>query len=160
MNSVKILKSQIEDIDILNHISFASKKHWGYPDELMELWKEDMLLTESDFEVQQIYKLVLEEKIIGFCAIQELTEAYDVTNLWIEPSHIGKGFGKLLLSFCIEKVVLNNKPIIVEADPNAEAFYENQGFVTYDQKESLPKGRFLPLMRKESLTNSDLFDNA
>lgn len=148
MNSTKVFKAQIEEIDILNRISFASKQHWGYPEEWMELWKEDLLLTERDFEVQQIYKLVLEKMIIGFCAIQELPEVYDVTNLWIEPTQIGKGFGKLLLSFCIEKVVRNDKPIIVEADPNAEAFYASQGFVTYGQKESLPKGRFLPVMKK------------
>lgn len=148
MNSTKVFKAQIEEIDILNRISFHSKQHWGYPEEWMELWKEDLLLTERDFEVQQIYKLVLEKMIIGFCAIQELPEVYDVTNLWIEPTQIGKGFGKLLLSFCIEKVVRNDKPIIVEADPNAEAFYASQGFVTYGQKESLPKGRFLPVMKK------------
>ncbi|KYG81783.1 GNAT family N-acetyltransferase [Roseivirga echinicomitans] len=153
MNSAHIFKAQIEDIDTLNRISFHSKQHWGYPDELMELWKEDLLLTKIEFEIQHIYKLVLEEKIIGFCAIQELNEAYDVTNLWIAPAHIGHGFGKLLLSFCIKKVVVSNKPIIVEADPNAEAFYANQGFVTYAQKESLPKGRFLPLMRRDSNHN-------
>ncbi|WP_323756386.1 GNAT family N-acetyltransferase [Roseivirga sp.] len=148
MSLAKTLQAQIEDIDELNLISFTSKQHWGYPEEWMELWKEDLLLTETDFEIQQIYKLVLEGKIIGFCAIQELTEAYDVTNLWIEPAHIGLGFGKMLLSFCIEKAVKNDKPIIVEADPNTEAFYANQGFVTYGQKESLPKGRFLPLMKR------------
>ncbi|KYG83074.1 hypothetical protein AWW67_06530 [Roseivirga seohaensis] len=153
MNSTEIILAQIEDINELNRISFASKQHWGYPEEWMELWKEDLLLTERDFEVQQIYKLVLEKMIIGFCAIQELPEVYDVTNLWIEPTQIGKGFGKLLLSFCIEKVVLNNKLIVVEADPNAEAFYANQGFVTYGQKESLPKGRFLPLMKKSLYHN-------
>tara|TARA_R110000796_G_scaffold252645_2_gene390223 strand:- start:85298 stop:85765 length:468 start_codon:yes stop_codon:yes gene_type:complete len=155
MNSVEIIKAQITDIDDLNRISFASKQHWGYPEEWMELWKKDMLLTETDFKVQHIYKLVLENKIIGFCAIQESTEVYDVTNLWVEPMYIGNGFGKLLLSFCIKKVVLNNKPIVVEADPNAEAFYASQGFTTYAQKESLPKGRFLPLMKMALSDNSD-----
>lgn len=148
MNSIKIHKAGIEDIDVLNRISLASKHHWGYPKEWMELWKDDMLLKETDFETQHIYKLVFAQNIIGFCAIQELPKVYDVTNLWVQPEHIGKGFGKLLLSFCIEKIVLNNKPIIVEADPNAEAFYASQGFVTYAQKESLPKGRFLPLMKR------------
>jgi len=68
--------------------------------------------------------------------------------LWILPDHIGQGFGKALLNESLERVISANKPIIVESDPNSETFYAKQGFITFDQRESLPKGRFLPLMKK------------
>ena len=60
---------------------------------------------------------------------------------------MGKGFGKVLLQHSLKEVVKKEKDIIVVADPNAETFYVKQGFVTYDQIESLPKGRFLPVMK-------------
>ena len=46
-----------------------------------------------------------------------------------------------------DEVVNEPKEIIVESDPNAEAFYTSQGFETFDKIESFPKGRFLPVMR-------------
>ena len=66
------------------------------------------------------------------------------------PETIGKGLGKALLLASLGRVVRKDLPILVEADPNAEAFYKKQGFVTYDKKESFPKGRYLPLMKMDS----------
>jgi GNAT superfamily N-acetyltransferase len=144
----KITKAFLSEIEILNKISIASKAYWGYPDEWMEKWHDALLLSDADFDDHIIFKIEDEESIIGFCVMTEHLEAYEVLHLWILPDFIGKGYGKKLLNHTIKQVVTKNKPIIVEADPNAEAFYISQGFVTFDQVESEPKGRFLPVMRK------------
>lgn len=144
-----IKKAVIKDLPILNTISVASKMHWNYPPAWMEKWIDGLMLKAQDLEEQEIYTLVLSDSIIGFCAMQELEEVYEVNHLWVLPEHIGKGYGKHLLLETMKKVVKKEKAIIVEADPNAEAFYFKQGFITFDRKESYPKGRFLPLMKKK-----------
>jgi len=147
---IRIEKALIADLEVLNEISISSKAFWKYPKAWLELWEEDMKLTPQDITQQHVYKLIEAQGIIGFCAIFETEEQYEIEHLWILPTAIGKGYGKYLMEYCMQKVITKDKPIVVVVDPNAEGFYQKQGFETYAQKESLPKGRFLPLMRKGS----------
>jgi GNAT superfamily N-acetyltransferase len=141
-------KAHTCDIPTLNKISVASKSYWGYPPEWIKKWLPDLHLSEPDFSTQSIYKLDLGGSIIGFCAIQENKSKYEIMHLWVLPDYIGKGYGALLLNESLKKTMMQIKDIIVEADPNAEAFYARQGFSTFDKVASYPKGRFLPLMKK------------
>lgn len=148
MKNISIKKETASELPILNKISVRSKMYWNYPIAWMEKWSDGMMLHEKDLEEQEVYTLMLSKEVIGFCSIQELENDYEIINLWVLPSYIGKGYGKYLLNKTMEKVVKEEKNIIVEADPNAESFYAKQGFVTFGQKESYPKGRFLPIMKK------------
>lgn len=140
--------AKIDDLITLNEISFKSKAYWGYPDEWMEKWKDDLTMSEEEFFHSNILVVEVENRIIGFSSIVENAENYELNHLWLLPEIIGKGVGKKLLNKTIEIFVKAEKPIILLADPNAEAFYSSQGFVTFDKLESFPKERFLPLMRK------------
>ena len=139
----------VADLPILNHISITSKAHWGYPQEWLDHWKAGLTLAENHLTEYAILVAELEDQVIGFCAISEQVEQYQVEHLWVMPEHIGKGYGKQLLDQALSRFTSSDKPIIVEADPNAETFYQRQGFVTIGQVESYPPGRFLPIMQKE-----------
>ncbi len=154
--NISFRRAVLSDIKDLNQISAESKQYWGYPDEWMENWIDELTLSEENIGDQIVIVAEIEEEIIGFCSIIDGTEYYEVIHLWVLPKYIGKGYGKQLLDKTIEESVSQNKPIIVEADPNAERFYEKQGFVTFDKVESFPKGRFLPIMKKN--TKYSLFD--
>jgi len=145
----EIIKATLADIDELNKISVASKMYWNYPDEWIEKWMNDLTLSEKDFPEQEIYKVANENEIIGFCAIKENDNAYEIMHLWIKPQFIGKGYGEVLIHESMKKIVTKTKPVIAESDPNAEEFYAKQGFKKIGERESYPKGRFLPVMRKD-----------
>ena len=113
----------------------------------MERWKPDLELRKVDLDQQQILVLSDAEQPIGFSAIEDLSEHIEVHHLWLLPTHIGKGLGKRLLQQSLTKAFELGKPIIVDADPNAEGFYTNFGFITFEQVPSYPPGRFLPRMR-------------
>jgi ribosomal protein S18 acetylase RimI-like enzyme len=138
------------DLPILNQISIQSKRHWGYPEEWIAKWEHDMMVAEKDLVAQTIIVAMAGGVVAGFCAVVEQKENYEVTHLWILPEYMGQGLGKQLLEVSLESIIKASKPIIVESDPNAEAFYEKQGFITYDKIESYPPGRFLPVMRKNN----------
>lgn len=146
---MKFRSAEIKDIEALNQISLASKRYWNYPEEWIQRWKDDLLISELDLINLVITVVTENNEIKGFCAIREADSYYEVEHLWLRPETIGKGFGKALLLAALGKIVRKDLPIMVEADPNAEAFYKKQGFVTYDKKESFPKGRYLPLMKME-----------
>lgn len=146
---VQITQAATSDIEELNQLSIESKMHWNHPEEWMEKWKANLALTKEDFSTHSIFKLTeASGSILDFCAIKEHVKEYEVVHLWIKPTSIGKGYGRQLLNESIRRAVIKNKPVVVEADPNAARFYLSQGFITFSKKESFPAGRFLPLMRK------------
>lgn len=141
-------KPSTKDLPTLNHISWHSKSFWGYPEAWMEQWRDDLKITEEILQTQSVLLAEEEETTIGFCVISENAEQYEVEHLWILPEHIGKGFGKQLLDQALAEFTTDQKLIQVVADPNAESFYQRQGFTTFKQLESSPPGRFLPVMKK------------
>ena len=147
--NINIIKAVQEDIPTLNRISLASKQHWGYPQEWIDHWREDLKVTPTHFKENIVIKAVLDTNIIGFCIMGETDNEYEVLHLWIDPPYIGKGYGKTLLNQSMEMVITQPKDILVEADPYAESFYKKMGFDTIGEVKSVyPEGRVLPLMRK------------
>ena len=145
-----IFKAEIKDMEILNSICFDSKMYWNYPPEWMEKWKDELELKANDLLSQHIFKMQEESgSIAGFCSVKENEAEYEILHLWIRPEFIGKGYGKYLLRESLHRVAVKEKPVIVEADPNAEKFYASQGFTTFDYRQSYPEGRLLPLMKME-----------
>lgn len=148
MNNLLVERATREDNEKLNTIAYEAKSHWGYPEDWMRMWKDDLLISKEYIEGNYVYKLLYGNEIIAFIAIEEDADCFQITHLWVSPEYMGKGVGKKLLNEVVLKVVKPGVQIIVESDPNAEEFYKKQGFVTFDRRESTPQGRFLPLMRK------------
>ena len=148
-------KALKHDLPELNRISLISKKHWGYPEEWIKKWMKDLTVTAGDLISHETLVMEFERRIIGFCSIKNQGDHYEVMHLWVLPEFIGKGYGKILLKETLTSFILEDKPIWVLADPNAESFYEKQGFMTFEKVESYPKGRFLPMMKMNSFYHVD-----
>ena len=73
----------------------------------------------------------------------------ELDDLFIDEGFEGKGLGKKLLQHALETArSLGYKMMIIQADPNAQTFYEKQGAIRFAEKESLSiKGRMLPLLK-------------
>lgn len=142
---MKIEKSEKEDHKILSEITYQGKAFWGYEKEQLEKWKNDLTITEEYIENNETFKLIVNDKTIGYYSILKLeNEVIKLDNLFLLPEYIGKGYGKTLMNDCIEKAKENNiKKIILDSDPNAELFYKSFGFEVYDKLESSIKNRFL-----------------
>lgn len=147
---MKFRKALLIDISRLNEISFSSKRYWGYPEKWIEHWTEDLIITEKHLHEQKIIVLELESLLIGYCAILDHGDHYEIMHLWVIPKYIGNGYGKALLKEALHNYVEVDKPVLVTADPNAESFYHKQGFMTFQKVESFPPGRFLPVMKMKS----------
>ena len=147
-NDARVEKAMPYDLPVLNKISVESKMHWGYPLDWLQNWVETLRITRKFLEQNFVYKIST-DRIIGFCAIVKSQVGYEVVHLWISPKYIGKGYGKKLLLETLQMVITEKSEVFVESDPNSEMFYQSQGFTTFGQKESYPKGRFLPVMKRE-----------
>ena len=120
------------DASTLSSIAWCSKQYWGYPEEWMNQWKEDLSISEQylmDEEVE-VVKIMDQENTIGFYSLQPNQEyqCLEIGHFWLLPDNIGKGYGKLafnaLLNHLRKKGV---NRLVIEADPNAAGFYEQMG---------------------------------
>ena len=89
--------------------------------------------------LQNFILLIEDEKPVGFASyssLEEHPEAYKLHKLYCLPSTQGKGYGKALLAFIIDKARAAGKTVLelnVNRYNNAKLFYEKMGFtVAYD----------------------------
>lgn len=146
---MKIERATEEDHVALTGLTKKSKAFWGYSPEQMKGWDEILTITQDYISDNGTFKLVLEDKIIGYYSVVSINAAtLKIDNLFICPDFIGKGHGKILINHIFQKAVSEKyTDIILESDPNAELFYSRFGFTTIAQTETSPGNRSLPLMK-------------
>lgn len=92
----------------------------------------------------QYFAGVIDGKIIGttgiYCHISDKNEANWVGWMCVLPEYRGRGLGKALLQFCIDRTREEGKPYLrlyTSDEPNeriAQKLYEKAGFVNIDMK--------------------------
>ncbi len=147
---MKIVKARPKDATAITELCMRSKAFWNYTSEQIESWREDLTITEEYIIQNGVYKL-LDYELMGFYAFEKTDEPLIKLNfLFVDPSQIGKGYGKILLEHFLERAKESGyQAVTLDADPNAEAFYRKQGFQVVGQLPSSIKNRFLPIMRLE-----------
>lgn len=146
-----IVPAQISDAKELTEIALKSKAFWGYSNELIESWREDLTVTPKMFEDFNIYKYLVNNEIAGFYIIHRANIRTSFLEfLFVSPGFINKGIGKQLLDHAIEYCIGGSSAILnVLSDPNAESFYAKYGFKVIGRRESSVEGRLLPEMELE-----------
>ncbi|GAA6204716.1 MULTISPECIES: GNAT family N-acetyltransferase [Thalassotalea] len=152
----------IDESDLLTALMRRAKAHWGYPQEWLDEWKKELTLSPSYIAANIVVILEAEKKAIGFFGLELKDNFAYLSHLWVEPLHIGNGFGKLLLvESC--KAALNRGYSTIElvADPNAENFYKLCGAKNIGEVHSEIFGtpRVLPKMRLTLNSMNKLLNN-
>lgn len=122
----KISRSTPEDADILTHIAFTSKGHWGYPEHWMEQWRDALTITPEFVRDNEVYVANLDGEPAGYYALTDRGKTLE--HLWVTPSRIGSGIGRGLFEHAVARAAsLGAREVEIEADPNAEGFYLRMG---------------------------------
>ncbi|WP_159800337.1 GNAT family N-acetyltransferase [Flavobacterium sp. MK4S-17] len=145
---MKIEKSYSNDSGILTDITKKSKAYWGYPEDLLDKWSDQLTITKAYIESNNVFKMVLDNKVIGYYSFfYESNTTIRLDNLFLLPDFIGKGFGKILMDDFLKRIKTEGTVnVILESDPGAEKFYKKFGFVTKGLQKTTVKNRFLPIM--------------
>jgi len=153
-----ILKPEAEDYTKLTDICQNTKKHWGYPDYLIDLWKDELTITPRYIRNNYVLKAENERgEILGFGSISKdpVSSVYEITHLWILPDCINKNIGRYLLE-TLEMKASHKNIVKAVSDPEMVPFYQKNGYQKVGEVKSKPDGRKLPLMKKiinRSLSN-------
>lgn len=137
------------DATTLSRISRASKAYWGYPKQWLDLWKEDLTITPAYIRNNHLFKVLVEDRVVGFCSLEKHLDFWEIGHCWVLPEYIGQGLGTSLLQYALKKSVPPGSRLRVISDPNALPFYKKFGFRVVGSVGSQPAGRSLPLLEAE-----------
>jgi len=146
-----IVRATVTDAHELTEIALKSKAFWGYSDELLESWRNDLTITPKMFEESNVCKYLVDNEIAGFYILNRANIRTSFLDfLFISPQFIKQGIGKTLLKHALEYCVEGSCAVLnVLSDPYAEGFYAKHGFKVIARRESSVPGRFLPEMELE-----------
>lgn len=137
-----------EDAGALTSIAFASKSHWGYPPEWMELWRPQLQILPEQI-LQQYFRVAeCDAAPVGFSAVFIEGSRAELEHLWVLPQWMRGGIGRHLVDEALRWTAARGFDVLtVIADPGAAPFYERMGAVLIGQRPSVPPGRALPQFR-------------
>jgi GNAT superfamily N-acetyltransferase len=137
------------DAFALIQIALSAKRHWGYPERWMELWKPELTFDSAYFEVNESWAAELDGQPVAFYTLIDKKGVAWLENLFVTPEFIGQGIGKRLFLHATELARLRGyKKLQLEADPNAAGFYEKMGMYQVSERKYELDGqpRILPCM--------------
>jgi N-acetylglutamate synthase-like GNAT family acetyltransferase len=146
----RIRQARPEECGVLTEVAMRSKAHWGYDAAFMANVRADLeVIPEKFLPGFHVYVLENDEEIIGFYSLRPADgEAIILEDLFIEPKHIGSGYGKQLWNHSVAVTrSLGYRKLTLISDPYAEPFYAHLGAVRIGETESNAlAGRMLPVM--------------
>ena len=146
MSSIALRPAKTSDLTALSALCIASKAVWGYDEAFMEACREELTVRPTDLPGTVV--ATRDADIVGMARIVFEGTVADLEKLYVHPTAIGAGVGRMLFNRCRDEALTRGaEKMTIEADPNAASFYERMGAVMTSTvpSGSIP-GRFLPLL--------------
>ncbi len=125
---MQIVRAKPEDADALTQIAHAAKRHWGYPERWIEAWRDTLTMRAEFIAANVAYCAFEEGGTVGFYVLTTEPDGLHLDHLWILPAAMRRGVGRALFEHAVDQARAAGFDLIrIEADPNAEAFYQRMG---------------------------------
>ncbi len=148
--AVEIRRAIPKEAVALTEIAHAAKRHWKYPEDWIQRWKDDLTITPEFILNNEVFIAASDDEIAGCCALVVNGSLAEIEHMWLKPEHMGAGIGRALFEHAKRRAEECGATILeLSADPNAEGFYERMGATRISEvradMDSQP--RVLPRMR-------------
>lgn len=124
---------------------------WGYDNDFMEACRKELTIELSDLRSTSIAVAEENGKVVGVAQIKLVGNEADLLKLFVEPTILRGGVGRTLFVWATEMATSRGADrLMIEADPDAAAFYRRMGAEDYGFAPSGSiAGRMLPKLVKE-----------
>ena len=135
-----------DELAVATRLCLRSKAFWGYDDRFMAACKTELTLTEDQLARDAIIVADSNGEITGIVQVAVDREGCFLEKLFVEPAWMGRGIGGSLFRWSVDAARERGADsLVIDSDPNAEAFYRAMGCrgTGFVQSASIP-GRMLP----------------
>ena len=130
----------------LTELAIRSKGHWGHDAAFLERARPELTVRPEHLERWIVRVAERDGAVVGVAAVDPV--AAELELLFVEPSAIGTGVGRMLLRDALDRArEAGLAELVIESDPDAEPFYRAQGAEPAGTRFSWSTGRELPLLR-------------
>jgi GNAT superfamily N-acetyltransferase len=147
---LEIRRAEQSDALTLSSLALRSKAHWPYDDEFIRDCADDLKISESRAGSGLLFVGEINDVVIGFYGFECINAEAEMTHLFVDPSFIGKGLGKMLWHHAIDFAKSKGwQSFLIIADPYAsDHFYIPMGARCVGEiPSSVRPGRKLPLLK-------------
>jgi GNAT superfamily N-acetyltransferase len=122
--TIEIRAALVDEAAALSALALTSKAHWGYASDVLRGWRQELEISPADIAAKPTFVAVLGGAIAGCCALSPAAADWELDYLWVHPLHMGLGVGRALMAQAVAIAARGGAAsIVIDADPNAEAFY-------------------------------------
>ena len=145
---VRLRPARPADAPRLTRIAHAAKRHWGYPEAWIRLWRAGLTVRPAHLCRHAVTVALLRGRISGFVSVRIEGRGAELEHLWVLPAAIGRGVGRVLFAHALWRCARRGvRGLGVTADPNAADFYRALGGRDAGTVRSVPPPRKLPHLR-------------
>ncbi|MFI9152541.1 GNAT family N-acetyltransferase [Streptomyces sp. NPDC053367] len=138
--TISIRPARDEEARFLSDLALRSKAHWGYDAAFLASCREELTLKAAELASRRTAVAERDGSIVGFTTFEGEPPQGVLGMMFVDPVVIGQGIGRLLFTHVVETArSLGFTRFTIDADPNAEPFYEAMGGVPVGR---VPSGSF------------------
>ncbi|MGW7241639.1 GNAT family N-acetyltransferase [Streptomyces sp. NPDC054804] len=126
--TISIRPARDEEAGLLSDLALRSKAYWGYDAEFLASCREELTLRGPELASRRTAVAERDGSIVGFTTFEGEPPQGVLGMMFVDPDAIGQGIGRLLFTHAVETAAaLGFTQFTIDADPNAEPFYEAMG---------------------------------
>lgn len=148
-SNARIRSAHAHEAQALSALALRSKAHWGYDALFMLRCRDELTLQPDDVASHPTFVVEADGVLLGFSMLERISdERMELSFLFVEPSAIGRGLGRMLIEHAIHCVRAQGARYLeIVGDPHAVAFYRSAGARQIGERASTSiPGRVLPLL--------------
>jgi GNAT superfamily N-acetyltransferase len=149
VTEVTLRRARPDEASMLSDLALAAKGYWGYDQAFIESCRAELAFSPDDVARRHFVVADLSGVVAGFYSVDGEPPAGELDNMWVRPSEIGTGLGRVMWQDAMAAAAAAGFAYLdIGAEPNAEGFYRTMGAERIGETPSgsVP-GRMLPLMR-------------
>ncbi|MFG2679756.1 GNAT family N-acetyltransferase [Streptomyces sp. NPDC048392] len=125
-----IRPAQPGEASFLSDLALRSKAHWGYDAAFLAACREELTLGDGELASRRTAVAERDGSVLGFTTLEGEPPSGVLGMMFVDPDAIGQGIGRLLFTHAVEAARSSGfTRFTIDADPNAEPFYEAMGGV-------------------------------
>ncbi|MGD7788995.1 GNAT family N-acetyltransferase [Propionibacteriaceae bacterium Y1700] len=128
MSEVRVREARPEEHEEISALALRSKGHWGYSAEFLEACRAELTIDATDCGSGLMWVVEQDARVLGFSLLKVDSAGAELSALFVDPSAIGTGCGRILLEHTLRAArVAGFTHVELDADPGAESFYLHFG---------------------------------
>ena len=121
---MKIRSATVHEAQVLSQLAVEAKAAWGYPRTQLRAWQNALTVTRNSITRFPTFVADVRGENAGFYQLATSPSCWEFEHFWVRPRFMRQGIGRAMLFHAAALAKdAGLTELVIDSDPNAEAFY-------------------------------------